>query len=147
VTQVEAIVERLVRDFQSFLVVLSGPGALIVVPDDREHPTVPLDLSIEGENSLHSPRSLKRRSATGSARSASPTVGADRAAGAGVLCDGDEDRARHLQPARGAARGWKAVGAPTSREMLCSVLPSETTLEPRPRKFEEMPGRSEPQKA
>jgi hypothetical protein len=49
VTQVEAIVERLVRDFQSFLVVLSGPGALIVVPDDREHPTVPLDLSIEGE--------------------------------------------------------------------------------------------------
>jgi hypothetical protein len=49
VSNVEAIVDTLVRGFQPFLVVLSGPRALVVVPDDREHPTVPLDLSIEGE--------------------------------------------------------------------------------------------------
>jgi hypothetical protein len=40
VSNVEAVVDTLVRDFQPFLVVLSGPRALVVVPDDREHRAV-----------------------------------------------------------------------------------------------------------
>jgi hypothetical protein len=39
-SNVEAVVDTLVRDFQPFLVVLSGPRALVVVPDDREHRAV-----------------------------------------------------------------------------------------------------------
>jgi len=34
-SNVEAIVETLVRDFQPFLVVLYGSRALVLVPDDR----------------------------------------------------------------------------------------------------------------
>jgi hypothetical protein len=66
-----------------------------------------------------------------------------------LVCSVMEARSEHVTCSRPGTRlGGGTRSAPRRVvKCLCSVLPSETTLEPRPRKFEEMRVRSEPEKA